>query len=231
MAEEQELTPEEKLLKVIQKGDAPAQDAGSGGSAASILGEGQDSKPISKSGDSPVKIGAVNNLLVLLAVIALCFSGYEIYRNMPKPAEVFSTAELDLSDSGETLVVASLSDTIDMFDTKRIFGKPPEPWDPGKGRPPPEAFEGWRAYARDNLEFKGLSTVVRQKPDGGSEKVLEAIVMDTKAKRMHFLRVGSKMEIKKKDVRVDKIEGKELIFVCEDESLAIGNPGKKVIQH
>jgi hypothetical protein len=79
--------------------------------------------------------------------------------------------------------------------------------------------------------FQGRSTVLVQKPGGGSRKVLEAIVMDTKAKKMHFLSVGKKVRIADKDVRVDKVEKDKVVLVYEEEVLEIGVPDSKIILH
>jgi len=222
MAEEQELTPEEKLLKVIQKGDTPA------GNISTDLGGGDaaDIKSVTPAGESPVKLSTINTLLVFLTFIALGFSGYEIYCNFPQDAESYSPAELHLASGNEVLTIATLSDTRDMFTKARIFGRPPKKIKQGPAGPlPPD--KGWRAYARDNLEFKARSTVIKKQPDGSSKSVLEAIVMDTKQKKMHFLEVGAKIRILDQDVYIDKINGTELVLVCGDEHLTIGEPALK----
>ncbi len=226
MAEEQELTPEEKLLKVIQKGDAPTLNVGDELSGGATEGDAKDSKSVLKSGDSLIKLSTINTLLVFLALIALGFSGYEVYLNLPQPNKIYSSAEWNQSSANEVLVVASLSDTRDMFTKSRIFGRPPKKIkeDPDKKKSP---RKGWRAYARNNLEFKGRSTVIKKQPDGSSKSVLEAIVMDTKLKKMHFLVTGAKIRILDQDIYIDEINGDELVLVCGDERLTIGEPSVK----
>jgi hypothetical protein len=113
-----------------------------------------------------------------------------------------------------------------MFTKSRIFGRPPRKIKPGPTDPNiPD--KGWRSYARDNLQFKGRSTVIKKQPDGSSKSVLEAIVMDTKLKKMHFLVTGAKIRISDQDVYIDKINGNELVLVCGEERLTIGEPAIK----
>ena len=249
MAEEQELTPEEKLLKVIQRGDA--QNSGGGEETQDqLIGSQQDAKILPKASQWHGSMSLFNPLLVLVSIIAIAFSAYEIYKNIPQPEPVYSPRVLDLSSgAAKPVAIASMSDVIDMFATRRIFGKPPEPIKGDVGVADPSKLLGWRAYARDNLEFKGFSRVERTAPDGSTQKVLEAIVIDTKTKKMHLLSVGMKIHIEQKDaeaskktdldrgvdVRVDKIidkpNQKKIVLVLGKESIEIGVPKNKVILH
>ncbi len=226
MAEEQELTPEEKLLKVIQKDDTVASDA----SSVATVGDEKDAAPIAKSGmsgDSPVSLSVINKVLVLAALVAIGFSGYEIYDNMPKEEIVFDATDLNLSGDDQAGLGASLGDTLDMFDDIRITGIPPDPWDPKKGKKPIAELKGWRAYVRDNFKVLASSTVMKQMADGSKKSVVEAIVMDTKEKKMHFLQVGNDITILENKVRVNKISDKTVELVCEEESQIIGEKAKK----
>ncbi len=229
MAKEQELTPEEKLLEVIQKGDTAPQGVSSDATGDALIGDGQDTAVVTKrgaTGDSPVSLKVINRILVLVALVAIGFSAYEIYGNMPKEGSVFAETELDLTTEDQTALVASLSDTLDMFHTTRITGIPPNP------RPVPkdefgEILEGWRAYVRDNFKMLALSKVMKAGTGANGEIVDEAIVMDTKLKKMLFLQVGQDIMITDKKVRVDKISEKTVEFACEDDCQIIGDTGKK----
>jgi hypothetical protein len=231
MAGEQELTPEEKLLKVIQKGEVPQRSAGA---EPLTFGDEADAEPIARGGYGQISLAAVNRILVLLILVVIGLSGYEVYRNQPEPEPVYSEEDLDLLDNGEKLVIASLSDTLDMFSARRIFGKPPERWVSGPDHGP-KPMQGWRAYVRDNMELTGLSKVIVQQDDGSTRNVMEAIVMDTKKKKMHFLRVDSKIHLSigdkthliEQDIRVDKIEGNKLTFTHGKESITIGETSEK----
>ena len=223
MAEEQELTPEEKLLQVIQDGDNPG---------AGLLGDDEDASSAavgaepSEVGGSRVGFRLFNIIFVLITLVALGLSGYEVYRNLPQPEEHYEPAELDLSVAGIVTNVVPMSDVLDMFADRRIFGRPPDRPGGGDGGDGPAPITGWRAYVRDNFEFKGRSTVMRQRDDGRSENVLEAIIMDTKAQKMHFLSVGKKVRVLDKTVRVDKIGLKTVTFSYGKDHVEIGVPNK-----
>ena len=80
MAEEvvkqEELTPEEKLLEVIQKGEASG--AGTAPDASVTLGDETDGKPVSRpmgDGGGAFQITTLNKLLVLVVVVFLGFAG------------------------------------------------------------------------------------------------------------------------------------------------------------
>lgn len=230
MAGEQELTPEEKLLMVIQKGESPL-GADANRTDELTFGDESDATPVSHSTGSTISLGLINKILAVVVLIGLGLVGYEIYRNQPAPETKYPPEELSLLDNGEKLVIASLSDTLDMFDTRRIFGKPPARWKDKEDPLKPPVMTGWRAYARDNLVFKGRSTVNVPQDDGTTKQVLEAIVMDKKENKMHFLRVDSKIHLLDKDVRVEKIDGNRLTFTYGKESLTIGESTNRKIIH
>jgi len=221
--EQQEQTPEEKLLEVIQKGEAPVAEAGA--EAASVtLGDESDGQPVSRpvaDGGGAFQIGTLNKVLVLVIVAFIGFAGYEMYRNLPKPDKVYSQQDMGFGESGEMLVLASLSDTLDMFSKRRIFGIPPKPWEPELNGITIEELKGWRAYVRDNLKLMGTSDVQRESDSGETVSVLEAIVMDTKEKKMHFLTTGQTIVLSSQQVLVENVGEKTVEFQVEDERLTI----------
>jgi len=222
MAENNELTPEEKLLAVIQKGEARAV-AGSTSSGGKTLGDGIDGQAVPRSGSSwvaPLRIRTVDQLLALAVVVLLGLSVYEAYLNLPKAGKRYSVAEMDLKAPRE-VVLASLSDTLDMFAKRRIFGLPPKAWTPPAQGGDVDLLKGWRAYARDNLRFMGTSNVDRPSDSGEMVDVREAIVMDTKEKKMHFLSVGHMIVLNKQDVRVERIEETSVDLMAGEETLTI----------
>jgi hypothetical protein len=224
MAEEaqQELTPEEKLLEVIQKGEAPQADIGT--DSAPTLGDESDGQPISRpilEGSGVFRISTFNKVLVLVAVVFLGLSVYEMYQNLPEQQKTYSAVDMGFSEGGEVLVLASLSDTLDMFSKRRIFGVPPKPWARETNGVTIETLQGWRAYARDNLKLMGTSDVQRETGNGDTVSVLEAIVMDTKEKKMHFLTTGQTIVLSTQDVRVDKVGENRVDLQVEDERLTI----------
>ncbi len=219
--EQQELTPEEKLLEVIQKGEAPVADGASNASAT--LGDESYGQPESRPimGGGTFSVGTLNKLLVAAATAILALSGYEMYRSLPKPDKVYSPADMQFKEGGEVLALASLSDTLDMFAKRRVFGTPPKKWKPEPGGRRIAVLKGWRAYARDNLKLMGTSDVQRETADGEPESVLEAIVMDTKEKRMHFLTSGQTIVLSKQEVLVDNVGESKVELQVEEERLSI----------
>lgn len=222
MADEQELTPEERLLKVIQKGESDALPLNAGG-----LGDGETgAEPPLAIAVGPRQAGQgmrlVNRLLAAVAVIFLLLAGYETYEQTPKPATTYAAAELSI-DGPEAPLVApvSLAETLEMIRNRRIFGPAPVV-DPGTKKPGEEQVPelGWRKYARENLVLMGLSDV--KTTDQGVEKIRrEAIVMDNKVKKMHFLEVGKTLVVADREATVSRIEGKQLELRVEDDVLTI----------
>jgi hypothetical protein len=223
MADEQELTPEEKLLEVIQKGETP-QDEAPTASTGLTLGDESDGRPVSRSsasGSGPFRSRPLFHLLVLLIFALLCVSGYEIYRNLPKPEKVYSEADINLPDHGDLLVLASLSDTLDMFSRRRILGRIPRPYVAPTNGHNIEELKGWRALVRDNWKFLGTSSVQQKTDSGEMESVREAIIMDMKDGKMHFLTTGQTIVLTKQDVRVDSIDETKVELVSGEETLTV----------
>lgn len=208
MAADEELTPEEKLLRVIQKGDSPPSSAmvAAGVDGVSTgLGGAMETTAIA-SGIPPAGRGLalLNRVLAVAALLFLLLAGYETYLNMPANATVYPAEPLDLGESADDAAAVSLSDTLDMFVGRRIFGPAPRIDAPiGVTNAPP--LIGWRAYARENLSLMGMSDVKRMQ-DGVEQTVHEAIMMDNKLKKMHFLREGSTLMLAEQEVAVASVE-------------------------
>jgi hypothetical protein len=225
MAEEntQELTPEEKLLEVIQKGEQLSQEAPSAKPAADLDADDDliAGAPVPVTSGGPISLSAISRLLVVLCIALIGVSGYEMYLNLPEPEGELGSAAIEFSGGGETLVLASLSDTLDLFSKRRILGKVPRPVYVTQTVVDQELLKGWRAYARDNFKLMGTSEVQRQGDAGVGEQVLEAIVMDTKEKKMHFLTSGKKLAISKQDVVVGDVGESSVEFVVGEDRLTI----------
>lgn len=225
MADAETQTPEEKLLKVIQKGESPSEGVSvTDDGAEATLGDASNGKPILRpmlSGAGPLQLKTLNHLLMVIALVFVGLSGYEMYCNFPALAPRYPDAALDLSRSGETLVMASLSDTLDMFDKRRILGLPPERWTPPDAGRDVETLKGWRAYARDHLNLKGISEVQKTMAGGEAQTVLEAIIMDTKVKKMHFLSTGQTIVLNQQEIRIAEIKEESVVLAAEEETLTI----------
>lgn len=207
MADEEELTPEEKLLRVIQKGDSspPNADLTLGGSAAAPETDVTAESTAIASGIPPSGNGlrTVNRALAAAAVFFLLLAGYETYLNLPANATVYPPETLALGDRSSDVPTTSLGDTLDMFAKRRVFGNAPRVDTPiGPTDAPP--LIGWRAYARENLTLMGMSDI-KSKLDGIEQTVREAIMMDNKVKKMHFLREGSTLILAEQAVSVSSV--------------------------
>jgi co-chaperonin GroES (HSP10) len=67
----------------------------------------------------------------------------------------------------------------------------------------------------------GTSEVQQTTESGDVETVREAIVMDTKEKKMHFLTTGQTIILTKQEVRVDSIDETKVKLVSGEETLTI----------
>jgi hypothetical protein len=230
MADREELTPEEKLLEVIQKGDTSAPRSTSV-TSSTVIGDEPDSGITAKSsafGETPVSLQLINRILVFATLVAIGFSAYEIYANIPKEEKTFAVAELDISAEGDSSLVSSLSDTLNMFDHTRITGLSTiGPSDSELDEGTSDGPKGWRAYVRDNFKVLARSKVEKAGANGRAETVVEAIVMDTKLQKMYFFQVGQNIIINDKSVQVDKISDKTVELVCETEHQIFGDTANK----
>ena len=252
---EEELTPEEKLLKVIQKGDeqeseneaAATSSEDSEGKVTTVATTAATTatktkettsadKPEAESSEdtpavavSPIAVAltrrsplrVLNRAMLAVAAVLLCISGVEMWANIRSPLSPITqqpfetTAEsLDSED-----FIADLSDTLDMYSKRRIFGKP----DPVAIKPIniTPVLAGWRAYIRKNYDFKGTSTVSKPKDDGAATKVMEAIILDNKTGRMHFLSVEQTVLVEKQTVMLKEITENNVTFSKGDEEVTL----------
>jgi len=208
MAADEELTPEEKLLRVIQKGDTPPSGAmpgvGNGGVATGLDSAVESTAMASGIPPAGRGLALLNRALAAAAVVFLLLAGYETYLNMPANATVYPAQPLEIGESADDAPAVSLSDTLDMLARRRVFGPAPRNDNPTGGITNVPPLIGWRSYARDNLTLMGMSDVNRVQ-DGVAETVREAIVMDNKVKKMLFLKQGSTLVLAEQEVSVSSI--------------------------
>ena len=254
---EEELTPEEKLLKVIQKGDNQEPEStdavdnsadDSEGKATTVVAQATGTDPVAKSGgessddtfasaehSSAVAVSAVavastgksplrvlNRAMVAVAAVLLCISGVEMLANIrsPFPAITQEPFETTSESVASENFIADLSETLDMYSKKRIFGKP-DPVLITQVVDQTPVLAGWRAYARKNYDLMGLSMVMKQADDGSEYKIREAIVVDKKTGKMHFLSTGQTIVIEKQTVKIDEITDDNVTFSKGDEEVTL----------
>jgi len=223
MADEKQLTPEEKLLRVIQKGDpatAASVDAATDGGAGASAGLAPETTAMA-SGIPPTGRGLVvlNRFLGAVAALFLLLAGYETYLNLPANATVYPDEPLEIGEYAGDVPTVSLSDTLDMFAERRIFGQVKLPVDTPDSTNVVSLI-GWRAYARENLTLKGMSDV-KSMQDGVEQTVREAIVKDNKINKMLFLRAGSTLILAEQAVSVTGVEGSVVELRMGEEVLKI----------
>jgi len=250
MAEEQELTPEEKLLKVIQKGEEPesptgeveeaaevsAEEAAAGGTTApvAVIAPASGEAPTDVAPPSPVTSGVavvsasslrfrvLNKALLGAAAIFLCISCLEIGANIRSPLPPVTQTALTTAETTEpNTLLATLSDTLDIYSKKRIFGKPDPKIVPPAGSGTDTRLAGWRAYVRNNFNLLGLSQVSRRADDGTEQNVREAILVDKHTSNMHFLSVGQTILIEKQTVRLGEIKDEKVTLSVGDEKVTL----------
>ena len=139
-------------------------------------------------------------ILVLGAICVVLLSVFDTYSNQP---DALPAIEQQPFDAVQTFGVAdgiSLAASIDRFDERRIFGPPPVV--DAQDTPEVSPIRGWRAEVREYWDLKGSSQV----SGVADEFVLEAIVFDSRAQRLQFLRAGMVIQISEHEVDVTRVE-------------------------
>lgn len=254
--EPQELSPEEKLLKVIQKADAdkksgkpaaavsPAatEPAASVKSAPQTMAEktkpklaqaGSGSAPVQKAGAAkplappaekpavqpfrkPAKglrkqatgaAKAVNFSLAAVAAFMLMLTGLQIRANTVLFRADLQTGGEAAADAG-ALTTASpttpaVAKLLAAIETRPLFADLPD-----EKRPDPKQgpMRDWQSYLKDNLSMIGVSKI------SGTEDELEAILVDKKDGKMHFVKVGQKITLAQWDLKVEQVGGEETVL-------------------
>lgn len=225
MADEKELTPEEKLLQVIQKGEktpSPPQATSGPGIPDTTQTESAGSAVMSEV-VPPMGKGRelvfMNRIFAFAAVVFLCLAGYETYLNVPARATVYQTESMTISQYTDDADTMSMADAQDLFARRRIFGSV-ERGIINTGNTNVINFIGWRAYARDHLSLMGTSEIKRSQ-DGHEQSIQEAIVMDNKLKKMLFLRPGSTVVLAEQEVTVATVDETAVELKKDDQVLRI----------
>ena len=83
------------------------------------------------------------------------------------------------------------------------------------------SYESWTDYTRSNLRLMGTTDVQRRMADSETVTVCEAIVMDVKAKLMHFLIPGQIIRLNEQDVVVKQVEVDKVILGKGDDEVVL----------
>ncbi|MFU8779611.1 MAG: hypothetical protein ACNA71_01135 [Kiritimatiellia bacterium] len=152
-------------------------------------------------------------LLVVGALVLVFLSVYDTFSEQPDPLPAVIQQEFDAVAARAVVPGTALSQTIDMFDDRRIFGPPP----PASPDQVPPVVHGWRTAVRESWELKGIS----QNPGAEGDASLEAIVFDSRSQRLQFLRVGESIRISDADVVISRIHQDRIELRRGDEVLIL----------
>lgn len=255
MAENEQLSPEEKLLKVIQQDGEPAEEATAAATPASdaapeatvdVAAEtkpAEEAAPTTKSlrlatkapesstdaaPEPSVRIGSaeptfferkrpvlrpgiatVNRCLVGVIVLMLLFAIIEIWANI-QPVETHHGFVPDATDrivsrSGTLIQLPPIENVLDSFQRKPIFSR----LEGREGEETPrERIPNWEAYARDNVNLIGTSMFAGE----GQPGQREAILVDSKTGKMHFLQVGQTVVLDNQELELKRIESDNVVL-------------------
>lgn len=254
-AKEQDLTPEEKLLNVIQEGDSeepkageseavgpaassnatvaaeqvPAEEgaekaklklakaagteAASGDKATAPEGAAKDEKAaaagviaagpmaVSKGGrGTRFGIGTVNKCLVAVVLIMIGFAVYEIWASIQVPGHegvvLAGMPDMTWLDQLPEEALPPIEDVLKAFKENPIIGPRKPARTVGSATVTPTPLDN---YVKENLNLIGLSNVP------GDADTPEAIIVDKKLEKMHFLRIGDKVSINKRELELVEV--------------------------
>ncbi len=165
------------------------------------------------TGDAVARNGFfwTQRLLALGAIFIVLLSVFETYSNQPESMPAVVQEPFDAVATHDSSDIMSLRGTVDLFETRRIFGPPPvaEVIDDEELVP----VRGWRAELRDHWNLMGTSEV----SDAAEGVILEAIVRDGRAQSLQFLHAGAMVRIADQNVEVTRVEQDRVEFRRGDE--------------
>ena len=218
-----QLTPEEKLLKVIQHG---ATAPGLIGSATAEVEDADTSDTdtiheVRAGHEHFTGVGILIRGLILLAVLLFSAVCYEFYRAMPDPALVGREQAPPDSGGGETQLFPPYAVVLAEYQNGGIFKVIPDT--PVTNRT--DTVPGWARYIKRHFNWLGISKVTDAST---GEVVLEAIVMDKKTGKLQLLREGNRLFISAspeegtaQEVVLSTVVANELVFTAEGFELRL----------
>ncbi len=226
MAAQTDITPEEKLLRVIQKGGGPGPEVAASaeppqapepaGQSGTVVTAG----PVAAGSGLPLNVAC--RILALAALVLAAGSGYELVRAVPEPEHRLPVPDRSFLESSALGSLPRFEDTIDRIGSRRMTGLPPRV---PIGDPLPPVMAGWRAHIRDHFRMMGISTVQEVAADGSVRHVREAIVLDSQSGGMYFLSSGKKLVIKDSHVTVKEVFPEAVVFEAGDIEMTFHKQG------
>ena len=203
----------------------PDKSEGSEGAAAAVAagvaasaGDGQSGAPVSKGRflskkrrDPVQSISAVNKFLVVAVILLIFLTGFEIWDSVktlaaeqsakdPFGALEIADREEDLPPSPPSSGLPSVEMILKPFMARFLFAIPVKEKEDETEKPGP------KAEIRSQLTLIGLSYVTDQ------GKTPEAIVMDNKINKMHFLMIGATVTVGQRLLTLEEIHPDRVVF-------------------
>jgi hypothetical protein len=215
-----ELTPEEKLLKVIQQGGKPV--------AATVVPRSPVAPtplPLSvetmavpvSSGTAALGIALLRRVLTAATVALIALVIYELYRNIPEPPVASGAIDSPLVSVEGVPEALGIAAVTDRFDDRRITGIA------GDDLPLEQlgkSAAAWIGQLHKKYKFMAISEV-ESSPGAGGELVTEAIVLDKLTKTIQFIRSGQFIQVGGKEVLVKAITEKAVEFELGSDSMTL----------
>jgi len=227
MAAETDITPEEKLLRVIRKGGAAESRDVPAEPAAEPAADGMDAEravtPAVAAVPSGRVLGATCRLLVLATLLLAAGGAYELVKAVPEPEAAPPPPDRAFLEATAALRLPRVEDTIDQYARRRIFGRPPSV--PIAHDPDPQVLRGWRAEVRDHYRLMGISIVEQTIADGTRRPIREAIILDGRSGNMHFVSTGKRLVIKEDHVTVQEVLPDAVVLKSDEIEMTLHKQG------
>jgi hypothetical protein len=230
-----ELTPEEKLLKVIQQGGKPVPmtpmpvppaptleaTSSSSSSPSSAAPAATRCMPVSR-GTAALGISLLRRVLISVTVALLALVAFELYHNLPEPVAAPAAINRPLVAMDLSEAATPIGEATAQYDARRIFGIAGE--EPGPVRTSLTVV-AWIGQVHEKYKFMAISEVDAS-GSTGSEPVVEAIVLDKFTKTIQFLREGQIVRFGGTEVVVKAITENAIEFESGSDSmrLSAGSP-------
>lgn len=175
-----------------------------------------------KRGSRPLGIRTVNRCLVGVVILLILFAVLEIHANLQSASAATTVAvqapvaPLDFGTEGQEQELPELKIVLQEWADNPIVRLRDEPATvrqqaSGQQKPPETPLS---VYVEENLNLIGLSLT-------GGPGGTEAIVVDNKTGKMHFLKVGDKIQAGNHELELVNIQGEKARFSGGNEELTI----------
>jgi hypothetical protein len=201
--------PERKLRVAQRESDAAPEP----GPRPELLGDARPTffRRPQRPGLRP-GVTTVNRGLTAVIVLMLLFAMIEIWANI-QPIEASNSIAADTPvwtppGPAQDPVLPPIENVLDSFSRRPIFSR----LEGGTEEVAAQRVRipNWEAYTRENVNLIGTSAVMAD----GAPTQLEAVLVDAKTGRMHFLQVGQSLRVEQQELRLTRI-GDDKVVVSD----------------